>query len=340
MKILLFGKDGQVGWELQRALAPLGSLRALGRADADFAHPETLRAPIAAFGPDVIVNAAAYTAVDKAEGDAATAHRVNALAPGVLAEEAAACGAWLVHYSTDYVFDGAKEGAYVEGDATNPLSVYGRTKCEGEERIRASGARHLILRTSWVFSARGGNFAKTILRLAQERDSLQVVADQHGAPTGADLIADATALALHSLRDAGPAARALSGTYHLAAAGATTWHGYAQHLLAEALARGAELKAGPESVLPVLARDWPAPAARPRNSRLDTHLFEASFGLQMPDWRAHVDRLVAGLASAGRDEAHGAQRIDRVFPSCSPYSHKATQAIIPVPMARGADKQS
>jgi dTDP-4-dehydrorhamnose reductase len=298
MKILLFGKDGQVGWELQRALAPLGELRALGRADADLAHPDTLRAPIAVFKPDVIVNAAAYTAVDKAESDAATAHRVNALAPGVLAEEAAAGGAWLVHYSSDYVFDGAKEGAYVEDDATNPLSVYGRTKCEGEQRIRASGARHLILRTSWVFSAHGGNFAKTMLRLAQERDSLNVIADQHGAPTGAELIADATALALHSLRSAGPAASALSGTYHLAAAGATTWHGYAQHLLAQALARGFRLQATPDSVLPLSTQAWPAPAARPRNSRLDTRLFETTFGLRMPDWREHVDRLVAELAAS------------------------------------------
>ena len=300
MKILLLGKDGQVGWELQRALAPLGELRALGRADADFSRPETLRAPIAAFGPDVIVNAAAYTAVDKAESDAATAHSVNALAPGVLAEEAATRGAWLVHYSTDYVFDGTKEGAYVEGDATNPLSVYGRTKCEGEARIRATGARHLILRTSWVFAARGGNFAKTMLRLAQERDNLNVVADQHGAPTGAELIADATALALHSLRDAGPASSVMSGTYHLAAAGATTWHGYAQHVLAQALAQGARLKATPQAVLPVSTQAWPTPAARPRNSRLDTQLFETTFGLRMPDWRDHVDRLIAELAGTGQ----------------------------------------
>jgi dTDP-4-dehydrorhamnose reductase len=300
MKILLFGKDGQVGWELQRALAPLGELRALGRADADFAQPETLRAPIAAFGPDVIVNAAAYTAVDKAESDAATAHSVNALAPGVLAEEAAARGAWLLHYSTDYVFDGSKEGAWAEDDATHPLSVYGRTKCEGEERIRAAGARHLILRTSWVFAARGANFATTMLRLAKERDSLAVVADQHGAPTGAALVADATALALHSLQGAGAAALAMSGTYHLAAAGATTWHGYAQHLLAQALAQGARLKAGPGAVLPIASEDWPAPAARPRNSRLDTGRFETAFGLRMPDWRQHVDRLVAELAAAGR----------------------------------------
>lgn len=300
MKILLFGRDGQIGWELQRALAPLGELRALGRADADFAHPATLRAPVAAFGPDIIVNAAAYTAVDKAESEAATCHNVNVLSPGVLAEEAAASGAWLVHYSTDYVFDGAKEGAYAEGDATNPLSVYGRTKCEGEQRIRASGARHLILRTGWVFAARGGNFPTTILRLAKERDSLSVIADQYGAPTSAELIADATALALHRLRGAGPAASAMSGTYHLAAAGATTWHGYAQHVLAEALARGARLQATPESVLPVTTQAWPTPAARPRNSRLDTRLFETTFSLRMPHWRDHVDRLVAELAATGR----------------------------------------
>jgi len=299
MKILLLGKDGQVGWELQRALAPLGELRSLGRADANFADPETLRAPIAAFGPDVILNAAAYTAVDKAESDAATAHSVNALAPGVLAEEAAARGALLVHYSTDYVFDGTKEGAYVESDATNPLSVYGRTKCEGEERIRAAGARHLILRTSWVFAPRGGNFAKTMLRLAKERDSLNVIADQHGAPTGAELIADATALALHSVRNAGPAADAMSGTYHLAAAGATTWHGYAQHVLAEALAQGAQLRASPQTVLPIATEAYPTPAARPRNSRMDTQLFETTFGLIMPDWRHHVNRLIAELAAQG-----------------------------------------
>jgi dTDP-4-dehydrorhamnose reductase len=300
MKILLLGKDGQVGWELQRALAPLGELRMLGRQDADFARPESLRALVRDFAPGVIVNAAAYTAVDKAEGDAGTAHHVNALAPEVLAQEAALLNAWLVHYSTDYVFDGTKEGAYLEGDATNPLSVYGRTKCEGEERIRAAGARHLILRTSWVFAPRGGNFAKTMLRLAKERDTLNVIADQHGAPTGAELIADATALALHSIRAAGPAAVTLSGTYHLATAGATTWHGYAQHVLAQALAHGAVLKAGPQAVQPIATEAYPTPAARPRNSRLDTHLFETTFGLQLPDWRHHVNRLIAELAVGGQ----------------------------------------
>lgn len=187
----------------------------------------------------------------------------------------------------------------MEGDATNPLSVYGRTKCEGEERIRAAGARHLILRTSWVFAPRGGNFAKTMLRLAKERDSLNVIADQHGAPTGAELIADATALALHSLRSAGPAADAMSGTYHLAAAGATTWHGYAQHVLAEALAQGAQLRATPQAVLPIATEAYPTPAARPRNSRMDTQLFDTTFGLRMPDWRHHVNRLIAELAAQG-----------------------------------------
>lgn len=300
MKILLFGKDGQIGWELQRALAPLWQVHALGRVDADFSEPASLRAALAAFDPDVIVNAAAYTDVDKAETDAAVAHSVNALAPGILAEEAATRGAWLVHYSTDYVFDGRKEGAYVESDAPNPLSVYGRTKEEGEARIRAAGARHLILRSSWVFASHGDNFVKTMLRLAKERATLNVIADQHGAPTGAELVADATALALHRLQEAGSAADALSGTYHLAAAGATTWHAYARHVLAQALAQGAQLAATPQALLPITTAQWSAPAARPRNSLLDTRLFETTFGLRMPDWRHHVDRLIAELAAEGK----------------------------------------
>jgi len=299
MKILLLGKDGQVGWELQRALAPLGELRALGRTNADFTDPESLRAVVRAFAPDVIVNAAAYTAVDKAEADAAMAHNVNAVSPGVLAEEAAAGNAWLVHYSTDYVFDGTKEGAWVETDAVNPLSVYGRTKYDGEQRIAASGARHLILRTSWVFAPRGGNFAKTMLRLAKERESLNVVADQHGAPTGAELLADVTALALHRIAAPGVDAQHLSGVYHLAAAGATTWHAYAQHVLAQAQSHGAVLKAGPDAVQPIAASAFPTPAARPANSRLDCSKFSASFGVSLPDWRHHVNRLIAELSAQG-----------------------------------------
>lgn len=299
MKILLLGKDGQVGWELQRALAPLGALHACGRAEADFADPDALRALVRAVAPDVIVNAAAYTAVDKAEGDQHAAHACNAVAPGVLAEEAATLGAWLVHYSTDYVFDGSKEGAWVETDAANPLSVYGRTKYDGEERIRASGARHLILRTSWVFAARGGNFAKTMLQLAKERETLSVVADQHGAPTGAELLADATALALYRVAVSGAEAQGLSGTYHLAASGATTWHAYARHVLAQAQGHGAVLKAGPGAVQPIAASAFPTPAVRPANSRMNCSKFCASFGLVLPDWRHHVNRMIAELSAQG-----------------------------------------
>lgn len=299
MKILLLGKDGQVGWELQRSLVPLGELFAFGRAEADFGNPESLRALVRQVRPDLIVNAAAYTAVDKAENDEAAARSVNALAPGVLAEEARELGAWLVHYSTDYVFDGSKDGPWVETDPTNPLSAYGRTKLEGEERIRASGAHHLILRTSWVFAPRGSNFAKTMLRLAKEREQLSVVADQFGAPTGAELLADMTALALYRIALLGADAAGLSGTYHLAAAGATTWHAYARHVLEQARGHGAVLKAGPDQVVPIAASAFPVPAARPANSRLDSSKFCASFGIQLPEWRHHVNRLVAELAAQG-----------------------------------------
>ncbi|WP_312485315.1 dTDP-4-dehydrorhamnose reductase [Massilia timonae] len=299
MKILLLGKDGQVGWELQRSLALLGELRACGRAEADLSDPESLRGLVRDFAPDIIVNAAAYTAVDKAESDEVAARTCNAVAPGVLAEEAAACGAWLVHYSTDYVFDGSKEGAWVETDQANPLSVYGRTKYEGEERIRASGALHLILRTSWVFAARGGNFAKTMLRLAKERETLNVVADQHGAPTGAELLADCTALALQRIVLAGARARELSGTYHLTASGSTTWHAYARHVLTQAQAYGVTLRASPEAVQPIASSAFPTPAARPANSRLDCSKFCTNFGLVLPDWRHHVDRLITELAAQG-----------------------------------------
>jgi len=299
-KILLIGKDGQLGWELQRALVLLGELRAVGRHEADLGAPESLRACIRAFQPDIIVNAGAYTAVDKAESEAELAHRVNALGPGVLAEAAQKCGAWLVHYSTDYVFDGCKDGAWIESDPTNPLSVYGRSKCLGEEAIRSSGARHLILRTSWVFAARGGNFVKTMLRLAKEREVLEVVSDQIGAPTGAELLADATALALQRIALAGPDTGHFAGTFHLSAAGSTSWHAYAQHAIAQAQAHGAQLLAGPEQVLPIPASAYPAPAARPANSRLDCSKFSNRFGISLPDWRYHVNRLIAELADQGK----------------------------------------
>jgi len=299
MKILLFGKNGQLGWELQRSLSVLGEMRALGRPDADFGNPEALRSSVCDYRPDIIVNAAAYTAVDRAEGDVATAHGINALAPGVLAEAARACGAWLVHYSTDYVFDGRKEKPYLEDDAASPLSVYGRTKFEGEERIRASGARHLILRTSWVFGPHGANFPKTILRLARERSQLEVVADQFGAPTSAELLADLTALALQHIALRGVGAGELAGTYHVAASGQTNWHAYACHVVAQALAQGARLQARPKQILPITTAAWHATAPRPANSLMDTSKFRMAFGLALPDWRHHIDRLIAELAESG-----------------------------------------
>lgn len=291
MKILLLGKNGQVGWELQRALAPLGELIALDRHGADglcgdLADPAALAATVRKLSPDVIVNAAAYTAVDKAESDAALAHRINAEAVAILAREAAQLGAWLVHYSTDYVFDGSGSTPWREDAATGPLSVYGSTKLEGEEGIRASGCKHLIFRTSWVYAARGGNFAKTMLRLAAERERLTVIADQFGAPTGAELIADVTAQALRC------AARepALSGTYHLAAAGETSWHEYAGFAIETARRLGSTLKVGEIAAIPT--SDYPTPATRPLNSRLDTARLRAAFGLTLPDWRRGVERML------------------------------------------------
>jgi dTDP-4-dehydrorhamnose reductase len=294
VKILLLGKNGQVGWELQRSLAPLGELVALdfdspGPLAADFSRPETLAATVRAVAPDVIVNAAAHTAVDKAESEPDLARALNATAPGVLAREAAANGAWLMHYSTDYVFDGSGTQAWREDSPTGPLNTYGRTKLEGEELIRASGCKHIILRTSWVYGARGGNFAKTMLKLAQERERLTVINDQFGAPTGADLLADLTAHLLRATRDRVD----MSGTYHAAAAGETTWHGYATHVIEFARASGIALKVAPGSIEPVATSAFPTPARRPHNSRLDTRRLRQAFGFQLPDWRTGIDRMLS-----------------------------------------------
>jgi dTDP-4-dehydrorhamnose reductase len=250
--------------------------------------------------PDVIVNAAAYTAVDKAESESAKARRINAEAVGALGEEADRLDAWLVHYSTDYVFDGAKSSPYEEEDPTHPLSVYGETKLEGEQLIRQCHGKHLIFRTSWVYAARGGNFAKTMLRLAKERSELKVVADQHGAPTSAELIADVTALVLYRIDQLAGSRPALAGTYHLVASGDTTWHGYAQHVLELAQANGAMLNAGPVAVRPIATEAYPVPAARPKNSRLNTTKLTSTFNLHLPDWRYHVQRLVDELAVQGK----------------------------------------
>lgn len=298
MKILLLGKGGQVGWELQRALAPLGELVALGTQSqdlaADFRQPEALAATVQAVRPDVIVNAAAYTAVDKAESEPAVAAAINAVAPGVLAREAAALGATLLHYSTDYVFDGSGDTPRDEEAATGPLSVYGRTKLEGEEAIRASGCRHLILRTSWVYAARGGNFAKTMLRLAGEREQLTVIDDQIGAPTGADLLADLSAHALRRLAQE----PALAGTYHAVAGGEVSWHGYARHVIEWARARGHALRVAPEAILPIPTRAYPTPAQRPLNSRLDTRKLRRAFDLNLPHWQPGVDRMLSEVLGA------------------------------------------
>ncbi len=294
MKILLFGHSGQVGWELQRSLAPLGEVVVLDGATpatrrADFTQPEALAALVREMRPDVIANAAAYTAVDRAESEPDLARAVNATAPGVLAREAAALGATLVHYSSDYVFDGSGSTPWTEDSPTAPLNVYGRTKLEGERLIRDSGCRHLILRTSWVYGARGGNFAKTMLRLAAERDRLTVVNDQIGAPTGADLLADVTAHALHRLRRE----PALAGTYHCAAAGQTSWHGYAQLVVEWARAQGLPVAVAPDAVVPVPTSAFPAAARRPLNSRLDSGRLQSTFNLTMPPWQAGVWRMLA-----------------------------------------------
>lgn len=296
MKILLFGKNGQIGWELQRSLAPLGDVVALDRAGADglagdLSDLEGLERTVRTVLPHVIVNAAAYTAVDRAESDEAAARRINAEAPGVLARTAAQQGALLMHYSTDYVFDGSGERPWRVGDATAPLSVYGQTKLEGEQAIQASACRHLIFRTSWVHAARGGNFARTMLRLATEREELKVIHDQVGAPTGADLLADVTAHAVHKVMTGAVSDEAL-GIHHLVAAGATSWFDYACFVLAHAQARGRVLKVGPPQVQAIASCDFHTPARRPLNSRLDCTRLQETFKLTLPPWQAGVARLL------------------------------------------------
>jgi dTDP-4-dehydrorhamnose reductase len=294
MKILLLGKNGQVGWELQRSLALLGELVACdfdssGEFKADFSDPDSLPALIRRVRPDAIVNSAAHTAVDKAESEPDLARRINAVAPGVIAREAQALGACLVHYSSDYVFDGSGDQPRDESAATGPLSVYGQTKLEGEDLIRASGCSHLILRTSWVYAARGGNFARTMLRLAAERDELRVIDDQIGAPTGAELLADVTALTLPRLR----AQPDLGGTYHCVAGGHTSWHGYAQMVIESARSRGQAIKVSPDRVLAIPTAAFPTPARRPLNSRLDTTRLRTRFGITLPDWQLGVQRMLS-----------------------------------------------
>jgi len=293
MNILLLGKNGQVGWELQRSLAPLGNVTALDRQAAnglcgDLSNLQALLETIRKLKPDVIVNAAAHTAVDKAESEPELARTINALAPELLAQEAQRAGSWLIHYSTDYVFDGSGEKPWQETDTTGPLGVYGATKLEGEQFIQQSGCRHLIFRTSWVYGARGNNFAKTMLRLAKERDSLNVINDQIGAPTGAELLADVTA---HAIRKALQQPD-VSGLYHLVAQGETSWHGYAGFVLEFAEQAGITLKVAASEINPVPTSAFPTPAKRPHNSRLDTSKLENTFDLIMPAWQSGVTRML------------------------------------------------
>ena len=292
MKILLLGKNGQVGWELQRSLAPLGEVLALDRSSTshcgDLSNLEGLAETVRVFRPQVVVNAAAYTAVDKAESDSSTAHLVNALAPEVLSRACAALDALLVHYSTDYVFDGSGQTPWLETDATGPLNVYGHSKLAGEQGIAKQGAKHVIFRTSWVYGTEGGNFAKTMLRLAQERDKMAVINDQFGAPTGAALLADITAMCLQQ-------PQALSGIYHLAAAGETTWHAYAEYVLQTAKRLKPEMAYKVKEVAAVPTSEFPTPAQRPLNSRLNCSKLQNDLQCQLPDWQKGVDAMLSKI---------------------------------------------
>ncbi|MDU2939063.1 MAG: dTDP-4-dehydrorhamnose reductase [Enterobacteriaceae bacterium] len=296
MNILLFGKSGQVGWELQRALAPLGNLTALDFNSTDFCgdftNPEGVAETVRRLQPDVIVNAAAHTAVDKAESEPDLAYLLNAQSVEAIAREAQKLGAWVVHYSTDYVFPGDGETPWKETDATGPLNVYGETKLAGEQVLQQHCDKHLIFRTSWVYAGKGNNFAKTMLNLAKTRDTLSIISDQFGAPTGAELLADCTA---HAIRTA-MVKPEVAGLYHLVASGMTTWADYAELVFAKARQAGIELAVQDIKKVPTSA--YPTPARRPSNSRLSTEKFQSTFNLQLPQWQAGVERMLEELFTA------------------------------------------
>lgn len=291
MKILLTGKNGQVGFELQRALAPLGELIAVDVDDCDLCNPGAIRDLVRAIAPQIIINPAAYTAVDKAESDQATAFAINGVAPGVLGEEARQLGALVIHYSTDYVFDGAKSCAYNENDIPNPQSVYGKSKLQGEQALLLSGANCLVFRTSWVFGVHGGNFAKTMLRLGETREALNIVADQFGAPTSAALIADITAQIVGQYQRKGEKGFPF-GLYNLVAAGETHWCDYAKAVIEAAHLAGRSLKLKPECIYPITTEEYPVPAPRPANSRLSTEKLKQVFGLNVPHWQTGLNHAL------------------------------------------------
>jgi dTDP-4-dehydrorhamnose reductase len=294
MKIILFGRGGQVGRELEQVLPSLGHVVAFGREEADLERPDAVQTLLRRESPDIVVNAAAYTAVDKAESEPERARQINADTVGVIATEMARLGGWLVHYSTDYVFDGAKSDSYVETDPTGPLGVYGATKLAGEQLIAASGCQHLVFRTSWVYAAHGSNFIRTILRLSQDREELSVVDDQIGAPTSAARIATVTAAAIRRLAG-GEGELPASGIYHLAAAGATSWHGLAKLTVAAARAGGLPLRVDPDRIRPIPSSAWPQAARRPANSRLDTARLRGTFDVTLSPWQDDVRQVVAAL---------------------------------------------
>ena len=298
-RILLLGKDGQVGTALQPRLARLGEIFTHGRETCDLANPDQLRGVIRDVKPDLIVNAAAYTAVDRAESESGVCRSVNAIGPGLVAEEARAIGAWLIHYSSDYVFDGLKKVAYVEDDTPSPLSVYGRSKLEGDRAIAAATQNYIIFRVSWVYGPAGRNFAQTILKLAAERDELRIVADQFGAPTSADFIADVTAevAGRHIANVTDENAQKLQGIFNLAPSGRVSWHEYAIELVREAKRQGRTLRLSEDKIYPISSNEYPTTAARPKNSLLDTRKIRQVLGLNLPDWRAPLKQFIAQLGN-------------------------------------------
>ncbi|NYH22326.1 dTDP-4-dehydrorhamnose reductase [Paraburkholderia bryophila] len=296
--ILIVGAHGQVGLELRRSLSLLGRVVAVGREACDLTSAEQIIALMRSVRPRVVVNAGGYTAVDAAETDAELAHVVNAVAPGVLAAEMKSLGGLMVHYSTDYVFDGAKSTPYTEDDTALPLSVYGRSKLDGESSVSGACAAHYIFRASWVFGLQGGNFLKSVARAARTRTSLSVVADQIGAPTPAALLADVTALAAHGYLHA--AAPMPYGVYHVAAQGETSWHGYARHIVETLGSAGVQLAVAPDDVHPITAAQYGSVAARPLNSRLDTSKLRSALHIELPDWREGVNRVLAQLVEGQR----------------------------------------
>ena len=299
MKLLLLGSNGQLGWELQRSIAMLGKLKVCDRNAVDFFDHDRLRKLIRGYKPDVIVNAAAYTDVDKAESDEENAFQVNSKAVDLLAREAKVLDAWLIHYSTDYVFDGAKMGAYIEEDKTNPLSIYGKTKLQGEEAIKKSKCKYLIFRTSWLYATHGKNFFKTIIKLAKERDELRVVSNQIGAPTSAELVADVTSLCLYRIAQNSLSSKEISGIYHLTSTGKASWYDFAQYVIIEAKKFGGVFLTNPENIIAINASEYVLPAKRPINSLLDTQKLCKTFNLQLPAWQIHVDRVIRELYLRG-----------------------------------------